>query len=434
MSRSEWALAILALTSACTPALRPPPKSRVEATVVKPEPATAPTSLSAGALPNAPTLAIVAEGASAVLHIDAARLRQSPLYSAYRETVRKLDQDPLAAARVTCGFDPLESVELVTWSGSAPGGRGRDLSGAAALAVNRPASEVASCISKLFDGVSAEVVGSIVVAGDPASVAQGVKRLQSGAPAAVPDFAKPALSFPGAAMTGALRMPPGQSGVPVTGGELVVAPLPERFLLHTELELESRDAALAMEKKIDPKRMAIGGIQLLIGKQRTWVKDRRLVHELVIEGDAAEQARQIGVLAALGVHGMRQYLGRSKEAEAKLNVMAIARGLLHELEAGKPVPASAPRTPRDVPRGAAVASEASWWKHPTWAFANFSIEGKQYFAYEIESAANRQKIVVRAVGDLDGDGVFSKYAVTLSRGKDGRWALDPDLSIDNALE
>jgi|GEM_PF-1780831 len=434
MSRSEWAFAIIALACGCAPVAGPPPKSKAEPVVARPEPAATPTLLSPGALPTAPTLAIVAEGASAVLHIDAARVRQSPLYVAYRETVRTLGEDPLAATRAACGFDLLESAQFITWSGSAPGERGRDLAGAAALAFDRPASEVVACVQKTFDGVSVQAVGPIVVVGDPASVAQAVKRLESGAPPAVPDFAKPALSFPGAAMTGALRMPRGQSEVPVTGGELVMAPLPERFLLHTELELDSREAALAMEKKIDPKRMAVGGIQLLVGKQRTWVKDRRLIHELVIEGSAAEQARQIGALAAIGVHGMRQYISRTKEAEAKLNVVAIARGLHAQLEAGKPAPASAPRTPRDVPKGASVASEADWWKHPTWKLSSFSIQGKQHFAYEVETAPNRQKIVVRAVGDLDGDGVLSKYSLTLSRGADGQWELEPALAVENALE
>lgn len=198
MSRSEWAFAIIALACGCAPAAGPPPKSKAEPVVARPEPAATPTLLSPGALPTAPTLAIVAEGASAMLHIDAARVRQSPLYVAYRETVRALGEDPLAATRAACGFDLLESAQFITWSGSAPGERGRDLAGAAALAFDRPASEVVACVQKTFDGVSVQAVGPIVVVGDPASVAQAVKRLESGAPPAVPDFAKPALSFPGA--------------------------------------------------------------------------------------------------------------------------------------------------------------------------------------------------------------------------------------------
>ncbi len=429
-------LFILALgCAACAPpTTNAPPKSRTETVVAKPDSLTEPTRLGEGSLPTAPTLAIVDSSSSVVVHIDGERLRKSPLVVAYRETVAKLGDDPLAAARASCGFDPVEAIRFITWTGTATGGGKRDFTGAAAISTNRPPGEVVTCVQKLLPGLAVESVGELVLAGDDASVRSARSRIEAGGGPSVPDFARAALSFSTAALAGAMRLPAAEAGVPIVGGALVVAPAPERLLVHTEIELDSVEAAREMQQRIDPKSLAAKGLQLLVGTQRTWLQDRRVVHELTIDGDQAAQVRQIGALASIGVHGARQYLGRAKESEAKHNVMIIAKGLLSHLEGGKAVPASAPRTPRDVPKGAAVTSDATWWRHPTWTAASFSVTGRQYFAYEVEAAPGRQKVVVRAVGDLDGDGVLSKYSVTLSRGKDGRWAVAPELEVENELD
>jgi hypothetical protein len=69
--------------------------------------------------------------------------------------------------------------------------------------------------------------------------------------------------------------------------------------------------------------------------------------------------------------------------------------------------ASAPRTPPDVPRGVAAPDPPGVWSHPTWQALGFQGEGRHRFSYEVVVSGRR--VVFRAIGDLDGDGVTSNF-------------------------
>lgn len=84
---------------------------------------------------------------------------------------------------------------------------------------------------------------------------------------------------------------------------------------------------------------------------------------------------------------------------------------------GRPVelayPASVGLTPSRVPVGQRQTDPAGTWEHPTWKRLDFSMEGPHGFAFEFESELGKDKsaFVVRAHGDLDGDGITSTFEI-----------------------
>lgn len=77
-------------------------------------------------------------------------------------------------------------------------------------------------------------------------------------------------------------------------------------------------------------------------------------------------------------------------------------------------PESAPLTPSNVPRGELVKDPAGTWSHPTWRLLDFSFDVPHAYGFELVSknAADVSTYTVTARGDLDGDGVLSKFEVS----------------------
>lgn len=129
---------------------------------------------------------------------------------------------------------------------------------------------------------------------------------------------------------------------------------------------------------------------------------------LVADGPAA--AAVIGAMAAVAVPAFVQYVNRSKSAQARVNVTTLfTAAMLARLEE-KPLSA-APLTPPADPcadGGGSYTATAATWSHPTWKTLGFAPIGEQYYRYAFEPGEG-QAFVVRAVGDLDCDGVQSTY-------------------------
>jgi hypothetical protein len=60
-------------------------------------------------------------------------------------------------------------------------------------------------------------------------------------------------------------------------------------------------------------------------------------------------------------------------------------------------------------QGGQCATDATLWNHPTWQALNFSIDDPHYYSYEYEVVDGGEGYVVRAIGDLDCDGVVSTF-------------------------
>jgi hypothetical protein len=96
---------------------------------------------------------------------------------------------------------------------------------------------------------------------------------------------------------------------------------------------------------------------------------------------------------------------------------------------GRPVeqayPASVGLTPTRVPMGQRVVDPVGTWDHPTWRRLDFAFTEPHGFSFEFESRLGKERssFVVRARGDLDGDGVTSDFEI----GGESRATDEPSL-------
>ena len=65
------------------------------------------------------------------------------------------------------------------------------------------------------------------------------------------------------------------------------------------------------------------------------------------------------------------------------------------------------------------APDPALWSHPTWQALNFSVDDPHYYSYQYEVLEGGKAFVVRAIGDLDCDGVFSTFELTGEIAADG---------------
>jgi type II secretory pathway pseudopilin PulG len=132
----------------------------------------------------------------------------------------------------------------------------------------------------------------------------------------------------------------------------------------------------------------------------------------------------VGVLAAVGIAGVRSYLSRAKATEAQVNVARLAQGVAACAEgggaagsaSGVTLPASASPVPASLGdvRGRKYMSAPSDWSAPAYSCASFSMISPQYFQYEWEQTSpSSGRAIARA--DLDGDGrVDQEVSATVS--------------------
>lgn len=153
-------------------------------------------------------------------------------------------------------------------------------------------------------------------------------------------------------------------------------------------------------------------------------RGRRLEIVFELREPPIDQARDLGILGALAVHGVRSYIARSKAAEARSTVATIAKDYVAdwEREDGKPRAkrklVSYPAVPKTVPRGTTFASTPKDWV--PWKQLRFELGSPQHYQYEIIAAKDGESAEIVARGDLDGDGRTSlfKVVVKVDRAKD----------------
>lgn len=162
----------------------------------------------------------------------------------------------------------------------------------------------------------------------------------------------------------------------------------------------------------------------------------------------------VGMMAALGIYGIRRYLALAKSAEAKNNVVMIARhaAAAYERERlldGRPprrlcgsatsVPARPPSAAKYLP---AAGEFATGNEDEGWACLKVSFYGPIYYQYHYhqgsgwiapELAVGSDGFEAAAVGDLDGDGVHSRFA-RVGRVVGGELRTSTDLFIDQEFE
>jgi len=165
----------------------------------------------------------------------------------------------------------------------------------------------------------------------------------------------------------------------------------------------------------------------------------------------------LGVMAALGIYGMKKYISAAKSAEAKNTIGAITRAAVASYErdtmiAGKPAHrlcSSAIPVPRAVPKGmkyqpstAAGADFDNGSPTAGWPCLRFSMSSPMYYQYHYQQgsgwvapsiAPGPDGFEAAAQGDLDGNGVNSKFART-GKVVNGSVVVSTDMLIEDEFE
>jgi hypothetical protein len=216
-----------------------------------------------------------------------------------------------------------------------------------------------------------------------------------------------------------------QQDVSVVGA---VSASERHFSISAQVQLPSDAAADQLDKKISTGRsqaklltQAMSGdatMARLVDSIKIERRGRGFQVQLELRGTPAEQARDLGTVAALGVHGARKYMVNARAAEAKMTLRQITKS--YQLSLMDPAGAkpkqpkkllSLPAVPAAVPRGAKYQSSPDDWK--PWAGIQFKLDEPQYFQYEVVAAKDGKNADILARGDLDGDGVTSLYRLKI---------------------
>ncbi len=115
----------------------------------------------------------------------------------------------------------------------------------------------------------------------------------------------------------------------------------------------------------------------------------------------------IGILAATGIANFRQFQTRSKLVEARGNLKAMATAEnAYYAEQGAYLAAAA------TPAGAPSPVKQAWAGGGAASFdtIGFIPEGSLFFQYAIDINGTATDFTAAALGDLDGDGIFSDFA------------------------
>jgi hypothetical protein len=355
--------------------------------------------------------------ATAALHIDFARLRQTPVYEPLIALRRRAKVDaPLDQANEECGFPVLDSISEVAMSAV----DADTWSVAATLSV--PAENALDCLRRHFQGTDTTLPDGTRVVGlwsDPSAAAAFVKDgvLYVGTPASIQRAAAADASKNEVAARTAL-----------SGDKVAAWYADEKGLLGRAVEGNLRasekeiwlDTRLRMESAELAEKTAQGiqGIQARGEPKGT----APFATGVAAEGETVVlhlSGRQVRVtLMPLALAGPGVFLTEARKAEARRTADAIARAVTAAVErdkaARKPVrfPLTAPPVPKDVPRGSKYQSSDGDWA-ATWKEIGFRLDAAQYFRYSIVTAPDRKHTVVRAEGDVDGDGKGSLYEVPL---------------------
>lgn len=193
----------------------------------------------------------------------------------------------------------------------------------------------------------------------------------------------------------------------------------ERFRIDGTADVPEELGRLVEEQL--GRAQAIGPLAKALKLER---RGRRLELVFELREPPMDQARDLGILAALATHGVRSYIARSKAAEARNTVATIAKEYVAdwEREDGKPRTkrklVSYPAVPKTVPRGTTYAATSKDWA--PWKPLRFEMTTPQRYQYEIIASKDGESAEIVARGDLDGDGRTSlfKVAVKVDRAKD----------------
>jgi type IV pilus assembly protein PilA len=153
----------------------------------------------------------------------------------------------------------------------------------------------------------------------------------------------------------------------------------------------------------------------------------------------------LGVLAAVGIYGMRRYLAAAKSSEAKNTVGAIARAGSAAYAANGALCTSASPVPAVVPHGQKYQSGPGDYdtgsESAGWTCLRFSMSAPQYYQNNynqgggyLGAGPSGDGYEAAARGDLDADNQTSLFAITASLAPDGSLDVEHQIHIEAEFE
>jgi type II secretory pathway pseudopilin PulG len=116
----------------------------------------------------------------------------------------------------------------------------------------------------------------------------------------------------------------------------------------------------------------------------------------------------IGIAAAIGIPSFIGYVRRSKTSEAETQLSEIRSRLeAYRTDFGR-YPADLPQNPSGPPG----PERRMWESRREWEELGVSPYGPVYYVYEVDTSDDGMSYVIRARGDLDGDGVESLFELS----------------------
>lgn len=106
---------------------------------------------------------------------------------------------------------------------------------------------------------------------------------------------------------------------------------------------------------------------------------------------------------------------------------------------GEPLPARfmpAGPTPNDVPKGRAVLPNAPGFEEPGWRAIKYSQSSPMRYQYTVltQGEGPGARMIIRALGDLDSDGIFSVYELHASADSSGTVIQNGDIRVKDEGE
>lgn len=133
--------------------------------------------------------------------------------------------------------------------------------------------------------------------------------------------------------------------------------------------------------------------------------------------EAAVAVAVAGSVLATALPSFVRNLHASKLVEPVEGLNRIATRAM-ALAAGRPVASAYPEsvglTPAHVPAGVRVTDPPGTWDHSTWRLLDFGFTVPHSFSFAFESGGDldHARFRARALGDLDGDGSTSEFAIS----------------------
>jgi hypothetical protein len=377
---------------------------------------------------------------SAWAYADGRALRQAILPDLLQaaSALRADVQVGLATAASECGFQPLLAIEEmllhIRWSGERPE------AWAAVLRFDGPVDRHVRCLLAIapdaretsLDGMRAWLLpggfvelydGLFVVANSGVEAQATTRRLANPAAAAI--GARGTLA---GTLVSASLVRPNPYEMDALGIRWTPAPAGSRFELHVHF---SGDTSAR-----ETETIVRDGLLQLLGSSASFDPAGHGLAERFVQGanvrregatlDAtfempplAGQTALVSQLASLVARGVRLHAAWDRSGEARETIFAIAHALVDYIARtstpGHPArfPPSAPLVPDEIPYGKRVVPNAHAYSHPSWQDIHFSSDRPTFYAYDFVTAKDGGSVVVRARGDIDGDGTTSLFELDL---------------------